>query len=455
MNNRVIEIFKKITTIPRETAHEEQMVEYLENFAKSNNLDYIKDDFNNIIIKKKTCDKPAVILQAHTDMVCVKEDSSPIDFSKDAINVYEENGYLTARGTSLGADNGIGVALILDILECDIPVNIEAVFTSEEETTMRGAINLDTSNLTGKYLINLDGFNDNTIIIESSSFFDILFSTPFSFISCNQKNAYEIKLKGLLGGHSGEDIDANRGNANKLLAELLMKLNDLSLISFIGGTGFNVIPSTATAIIATDLDRSALEEICLTFQLNNKQNYPNLDLHIEETSLTNGLTEEDTTRYLDSIISFPHGVFDKHDNHVTTSVNLGVVNLQEQIFKVGMRSSRKEEEQELLNKLEQHTQKYKYAMKILGSQPGFRSNPECHLIKVLQETSNKEYYLKDPEVQIVHFTVEAGFFQEKIKDLELAIISPNLYDLHSVNERVEIASIYETDAWLRRFLENY
>ena len=177
-----IDFFYEIAKIPRESGNEAQIAEYLCDFAKSRNLFYRRDEYNNVIIKKKNTEKEPIILQAHTDMICEKEEGIEFDFSKDPINVYEENGILRARGTTLGADNGIGIAQILNILNNDdIKCNVEAVFTATEETTMIGAEKIDVSILESKKMINLDGFEENTIIKESTCFYDIILNTNYDF----------------------------------------------------------------------------------------------------------------------------------------------------------------------------------------------------------------------------------------------------------------------------------
>lgn len=195
-SNTTIKYFKEIAKIPRESGHEEKIAKYLCKFAELRNLEYEKDEYNNVLIKKKNCNKTPLILQVHTDMVCEKEQNKCFDFEEDSIEVIEENGYLHANGTTLGADNGIGIAQILTILDSNIETNIEAIFTVSEETSMLGSINFDTSKVNGKMLLNLDGFEENTILIESAGFYDIILKmhNKFKNIQDNNFNVYEINL---------------------------------------------------------------------------------------------------------------------------------------------------------------------------------------------------------------------------------------------------------------------
>ncbi|MEI3390545.1 MAG: M20/M25/M40 family metallo-hydrolase [Clostridia bacterium] len=195
-SNTTIKYFKEIAKIPRESGHEEKIAKYLCEFAELRNLEYEKDEYNNVLIKKNNCNKTPLILQVHTDMVCEKEQNKCFDFEEDSIEVMEKNGYLHANGTTLGADNGIGIAQILTILDSNIETNIEAIFTVSEETSMLGSINFDTSKLNGKMLLNLDGFEENTILIESAGFYDIILKmhNKFKNIQDNNFNVYEINL---------------------------------------------------------------------------------------------------------------------------------------------------------------------------------------------------------------------------------------------------------------------
>lgn len=185
---KTISFFKEIAKIPRESGNEEKIAEYLCEFAETRNLEYEKDKYNNVLIKKKNCNKMPIILQAHTDMVCEKEENKNFDFAKDSIEVIEENGYLHANGTTLGADNGVGIAQILTVLDSDIRANIEAIFTVSEETSMIGSINFDASKLEGKILLSLDGFEENTVLIESAGFYDIILKMNNKFEEINNIN---------------------------------------------------------------------------------------------------------------------------------------------------------------------------------------------------------------------------------------------------------------------------
>ena len=458
----VIDIFKAISKIPRETGHEEKIAGYLYEFAKKRNLECYKDKYNNVIIKKKMCKGRLLILQAHTDMVCEKVQNKEFNFEKDPIEVIEKDGYIRANGTTLGADNGIGVAQILYILDSNIEGNVEAVFTTSEETTMQGSIGLDTSMLEGNMLLNLDGFEEDTILLESAAFHDIIMKLKYNKEILSNTNLCNITLSGLEGGHSGFDIDKNRGNSSIILSEILQEIDDIQILEFIGGTKFNVIPSEASCIFATNLNEEKLQKTIneKLKEINRKNVKIELTKVVKEISSKEkyALDITDSKKFLNSVTNFPNGVINKNkQNEVTTSVNLGVVSLKENVFKIGMRSSRKIEDEKTVTMLKEYAKENKIGFEEIGYQPGFQTNRNDDIVKLLE----KAFYLVEENKnrklskKAVHITVEVGIIKEKMPELQVAIISPNIQGAHTVNERVEIASIERTTKWIEEFIKLY
>ncbi len=453
MKTKTIQFFKEIASIPRESGNEENIAKYLCKFAKSRNLYYECDKYNNVLIKKKNCNKEPIILQAHTDMVCEKEEGKVFGFEKDGIEVIEENGYLRANGTTLGADNGIGIAQILSVLDSNIKCNIEAVFTVSEETSMIGAMNFDTTKLKGKKLLSLDGFEENCILIESACFYDIILKSNYCF---NEKGKiYEIALTGMKGGHSGFDIDKGFGNSSIELAKIMDKIQDIKISNFIGGTKFNVIPSCAKAKFYSKLSLQEIKNICKKEVKTLQDKYPNIKIEVydkkEEAKL---LDNKQSREFLKTIIEFPEGVIHKNEKQeVTTSINIGIVDLEEQEMKIGMRSSKKGEEAKCVELIKEFSKKHKLEFTILGSQPGFESREDSDLIQKLLKTHPVEKFKSLPVIKAVHITVEVGFFKEKIPELQIAIIAPNIQGAHTPRECVEISSIERVDNWLWEFLK--
>ncbi len=453
-----LDFFYEIAKIPRESGNEAQIAEYLCDFAKSRNLFYRRDEYNNVIIKKKNTEKEPIILQAHTDMICEKEEGIEFDFSKDPINVYEDNGTLRARGTTLGADNGIGIAQILNILNNDdIKGNVEAVFTATEETTMIGAEKIDVSILESKKMINLDGFEENTIIKESTCFYDIILNTNYNFNEVSKGNIYEISLKGLKGGHSGFDIGKNRGNSAIEMANILSNIEDCRIIDFVAGSKFNVIPSKAKTIIISTESEQDVEKLVQDYIISRKDIFLGIEASVKLLELDSycALNEEESKRFINNILRFSHGVFRRNSKEeIITSINLGAVNLIEQVFKVGMRSSRKREEKECLEYIKNYSEEVGFEFVVLGSQPGFETKSSSEFLKTIKEAYKKIGNEEELKVKSVHITVEAGFFRDKIEGLEIAIISPKIENAHTPEECVEIESIRRCDEWIRRVIES-
>ena len=450
MENKTIYFFKEISKIPRESGNEEMISNYIIDFAKKRNLEYIKDKYNNVIIKKYVNNKLPIILQAHLDMVCEKELNKEFDFKKDSIEIIEENGYLKANKTTLGADNGIGVAEILNILDSDMNVSIEAVFTTCEETTMEGAEKIDLSSLKGTRMINLDGFDADTILIESASFTDIDIKLDYKF---NEKDNhfYKINLSGLDGGHSGFDINKNKGNSIILLSDLLLNISDIRINNFSGGTKINVIPSVSEVIFTT---KENIIDLVKNYEKEKRKCYSNLKISIEEiNSEKNILNKEDTKKLLKSLSSFKHGVFNINERgEVTTSENLSLVNLESNLIQVGLRSSREKEREKVLEYLKDFCKEFNYELIIVGYQKGFKTEESSKLVNDLIK-AYKKVNNKKPTLKSVHIGVEVGLLKDKIENLDVVIISPKIIGAHSINEKVEIDSIIKCDKWLINYLE--
>ncbi len=451
MNNIIINYFKQIASIPRESGNEKQISDFIVRFAKERNLEYYQDSNNNVIIRKIVDDKEPIILQAHLDMVCVKENDIVFDFKKDGIEVIQDNNLIHANHTTLGADNGIGVAEILNILD-NTNISIEAIFTTEEETTMNGAETIDLSPITGHTMINLDGFEENTILLECASFTDIEIKMNYQLKDKLDKNIYRINLRGLPGGHSGADIDKNNGNSIIMLSKLLSKIESVRICDFTSGTRNNVIPSTATAVIQTD---NQIENIINDILESEKTNYPNFQITLEKISGSHlFLSVEDSSNLINSLLIIPHGVFNKnHRNEVTTSENLAVISLKDNLLLIGLRSSIEEERKEVLNNLSSICKNNNYQLNITGYQPGFRSEENSKLIQDLIQAYRK-VNKKEPRLESKHVALEVGLIKEKIPNLEVAVISPKIIGAHTTKESVDIDSINKWDEWLRKFLNN-
>lgn len=446
-----IGFFKEISKIPRGSGNEQKIADYICNFAKERNLEFIHDKYNNVIIKKYVNNEEPIILQAHLDMVLEKENDYEFDFLNDGIDLIFTNEYITANNTTLGADNGIGVAQILNILDSDIDKNIEAIFTTNEETSMIGAEKIDLSSLKGKTMINLDGFNSDTILLGSAGFTDIDIITNYSFEE-EKSNFYKLSLTGLEGGHSGFDIDKNRGNSIKLLIEFLLLISDIKIASFNGGSKINVIPTDSEVVFSTNIN---IDDLLDKYLKEKKKIYKNLDItkeiiNDEKKCLSNSKSLE----FISSINNLKSGVINKNKREeVTTSSNLALIDLSNNLIQIGLRSSIDSEEEKEINYLKDYSNEYGYKFIIRGHQPGFTTDENSTLVKKMKEA----YYRvnnKYPRLESLHIAVEVGLIKEKIKDLNVVIISPNISGAHSTKEKVEISSIESCDRWLFEYLTN-
>ena len=260
MKQKVLDYFYKISQIPRSTFCEKAVADYICQFAKEHNLEFVKDKFNNVLINKIVdISKPITVLQSHLDMVCIKEPDYNFDFSSQPLTLKIKGDYLFAHKTSLGADNGIGVAIMLALLE-GTNYNIQALFTTDEEVTMTGAQNFDYSLLKSKDLISLDGFSDKNMILGCASICDskVKLNNAFTMLD-GAKQGYKITVSGLKGGHSGADINKNVGNAVKILGEILTTFSDVKFDSFEVGNQFNFIPNYGFATFSAKENINKLE----------------------------------------------------------------------------------------------------------------------------------------------------------------------------------------------------
>ena len=450
MNNlttAVLNFFRQISAIPRQSGNEKGMQEYLVNFAKIRHLPYYQDKYNNVIIYKKSADVEPIILQAHTDMVYVKTPNSLHDLQRDGINLIVEGNWMYAKDTSLGADDGIGVALILAILDADLPCNIEAVFTACEETTMQGAYQLDVTKLKAKKLICLDGFENNAIIVSSASFTDFLVNLDTRSQPLLDSNYcfYRILVSGLAGGHSGFDIDKQRGNSHQLSVNFLQKLPNVLLSKFVGGYQFNVIPAKTEVIFATTTDEITVKKQVDTFLREQQKLYPLLKITLEKLTQQTEILR-DSENILNFISEFTHGVLLKdQQGNVISSQNLSEVDTTAGTMKIGIRSNIDAEATTAVKKLKALCYEYGMNGKVIDTQPGFNTFPNSSLLSNLQCVNSNAKVIK------MHIAVECGIFQSRMPNLDTVIISPTILNAHSPQEKLDLDSVENTANWLEKF----
>ena len=360
----VLEYFEEIMQIPRESGKEEKIAQYLIDYAKTNNIEYKLGKYNTVFLRKNNNSEKTIILQAHSDMVCVSIDN--YDFDNKGIPFYIDGDYYKAKNTSLGADDGIGIAIILAILqENDNMPNIEVMITTQEETTMLGAINFDYSLLSSKTLISLDGIKEADIESSSAGMCSLTLTKHINYNSLNE-NTYKLTINGLRGGHSGDDIDKGRCNAIKLAVKLLKELNYINICDINFGKRDNVIPSEGYVVFSSNEDLEKMNEILKSVELNLNDEDSNLFLNIEKLQCFNYI--EESKNIVEFISKIKDGLLEtyQNDNFPLLSSNIGKISVEGDTIEIkySIRSSDLLKENELLKDIESLSNLYGFELNI-------------------------------------------------------------------------------------------
>ncbi len=461
MIEKVFEYFKEIAKIPHGSGNTKQISDYLAEFAKKRNLKYYQDELNNIIIIKEAGkgyeNAPAVIIQGHMDMVCAKEPDCKKDMEKEGIDLDTDGEYLFAKGTTLGGDDGIAVAYALALLDDkknQYP-RLEVVITVDEEIGLLGASYIDLSMLKGKIMLNIDSEAEGIFTagcaggLREDCYFDITRES-------NTKDTYEIKLSGLKGGHSGIDINKNRANANKVMGEILNYMNDISIVSINGGNADNVIPSQCRAVIKSDnIDVMDFEEGLKT---KYKDTDPELKMTIEKIENNDmAMDEKSTKKIIDLLNKLPNGVQAMHtdiEGLVKTSLNMGIADTDENKFHIAfsIRSSSDTDKYALTDKLKKMAEGYGGTVQIRGDYCGWDYKKDSAL-RELMCNIYKGQYGKEPVIDIIHAGLECGIISSKIEGLDCISFGPDLYDIHTPKERLNIKSAERVWEFLKAVLK--
>jgi len=459
---RVWYFFEEISQIPRCSQYEEQIREYLENFAKTNNLAYKTDQVGNIVIKKSGTrgfegSKP-IVLQGHMDMVCEKNQNIEHDFSKDPISLKVKGDWITADNTTLGADNGIAMAFSLAILEShEIDHGpIEALFTVDEESGLTGALHLDPSILDGTALINLDSEEEGILYIgcaggvTTSGWIPIEWSpTP------NDYTYHRLTITGLRGGHSGGDIDKSRGNAIKfgtrILWNLLEKI-DVRIATINGGGKHNAIPRELfLSFIVPRAQKDNMLNIYNSIRKNISEEYseiePGLQINLEETldPPQKVLSPKATFKTVNCLFMMPHGV-DKYSHTipgmVETSTNLAAVELLDYEVHVvtSQRSSRTSKRDNMANRITAVLRCPGARVSYSSIYPAWTADPDNPLVDLTRD-AYKELFGKAPQITAIHAGLECGVIGERCPNMRMISLGPDLQDVHTPNERLNIKSV--------------
>ena len=460
--NHVWEIFDAITKVPRPSKKEERIIEYLIAFAKEHNLEWQRDDIGNVVIRKGATagyeNKPTVILQSHMDMVCEKNSGVEFDFENDAINTVVDGEWVRAEGTTLGADDGIGMAAALAML-IDPEVEhgpIEALFTVDEETGLTGAFNLGEGMLTGKYLINLDSEDEGEIFIGCAGGIDTV-----ATFDCPREAApadyafYRFEVSDLLGGHSGDDINKGRANSNKIVARLLYEAQQAfgARVSYIdGGNLRNAIPREAWAVFGVPQDKQqAFDMRYGDFASQIKEEWrltePDMKLSLNIMGRVDDvMTLKAQQALIGTMIAVPNGVLAMSqavEGLVETSTNLASVKFEQDdkvVVTTSQRSSVESAKLYAMQSVESTFLLAGAAVEHSDGYPGWSPNPYSMLLKRTVSSYEQLFGVK-PVVRAVHAGLECGLFLEKYPSLEMVSFGPTVRGVHSPDERLNIDTV--------------
>ncbi len=449
-----LKYFYEISKIPRKSGNEEKIAKYLIKFAKERNLKYYTDSKFNVVIWKDASigyeDKEILGFQCHTDMVCEKIDGSNHDFSKDSLDLIIENGYIKAKDTTLGADNGIGVAYILEILDSNLNTpKLECIFTSTEETTMEGVRFLDGNILKSKRIISFDNFLDTEILISSATAKRWV-SKIYMKKEEKDKNLiyYQLNISGFKGGHSGIDIwDNKRGNPIKIVADMLNGFESISISEIKGGSSENVIPRDIKVVFAIEENEKGILEKIESKLESLKKVYGNICIYLRELE-DEGKEErrvyskEDSKRLLEYIVNYKNGPLEyDEERNVILSGNLGRIESFEDyvLLKYSVRYNDKKIGEKLVSEIEENMKEYNVICKESSYMLGYEEPKESKLLNIV-EKAYIEVMGNIPKKKKSQACLECGYLGQKIKELEYIAIAPNIFDAHSPKERVEITS---------------
>ena len=478
----VFSIFHEITQVPRPSKREGKIIEWLKAFAVKHNLEHTVDEAGNIIMRKPATpgyeNKPGVILQAHMDMVCEKNNDTVHDFDNDPIKTYIDGDFIKAEGTTLGADNGIGMALMLAAITSDTLQHpaLECLFTVDEETGLTGAFRLQDGCLQGKQLINLDSEDDGQVFIGCAGGIDTLAKMHYEAIPSvggeAREHLYSLRLKvsGLMGGHSGDDINKGRGNANKILVRFLyqvMKEMDMHVAKLDGGNLRNAIAREAEAVITIPIwckedIRIMLNHYIATIEQEIGDVEKDFIMSLETTDTPDFyIPQEDSERLLQALYACPHGMTAMSktmEGLVETSTNLASIKMREDEkgayieINTSQRSSIESKKHDIKQMVECALALACDEVTHGDGYPGWAPNPKSPLLEVTKK-AYAELFKTEPKVLAIHAGLECGLFLEKYPYLDMVSIGPQMFGVHSPQERLSIASTGKCWEWLKRVLE--
>ncbi len=466
--------FHEITQIPRPSKKEERIIAYLKAFGEKNKLSTKTDSAGNVLICKPATkgyeDRKKIILQAHVDMVCEKNSDVEFNFETDAIHTYIEEDWVKAHGTTLGADNGIGMSMMLAVLASDQLQHpaLECLFTVDEETGLTGAFALDKNFLTGEVLINLDSEDDGEIFVGCAGGVDTVATLTYKAEKTPENYfAFTVSVKGLKGGHSGDDINKGLGNANKILNRFLWDINkkmDLRLHSFDGGNLRNAIAREAVALASVPYSEKENIRVLFNMYVTDIENEkgsiePKMRLELESEPLPATIIDKKTSVILlNALYACPHGVIAMSSDMpdlVETSTNLASVKMPDNqtiVITTSQRSSIESSKYDIANQIEAVFTLSGATVTHGDGYPGWKPNIHSQILNVAKESYIK-LFKSQPKIRAIHAGLECGLFLEKYPFLDMISIGPQMYGVHSPDERLSISSTQNCWKWLVEILK--
>lgn len=461
--------FHEITQIPRPSKKEEHIIAYLKAFGEKHNLTTKTDAAGNVLITKASTkgyeNRKTIILQAHMDMVCEKNSDVLHNFETDPIQTYIDGDWVKAKGTTLGADNGIGISMMLAVLVSKKIAHpaLECLFTVDEETGLSGAFALKPNFLSGEKLINLDSEDDGEIFVGCAGGIDTMAvltykpeKTPDNYF------AFTVSVKGLNGGHSGDDIDKGLGNANKIVNRFLWTLNkkmDLRLHTFDGGNLRNAIAREAVAVASVPFSEKENVRVLFnhyTMDIENEKGKiePNMILSLDSESLPETVIDKKTSNALLNVLyACPHGVkamSAEIPDLVETSTNLASVKMKPENrieITTSQRSSVESAKHDIANQVEAALSLAGATVMHSDGYPGWNPNLDSEILNMAKE-SYVRLFAEQPKIRAIHAGLECGLFLEKYPFLDMISIGPQMYGVHSPDERLSISSTQKCWEWL-------
>ena len=468
---RVFRFFEELCAIPHGSRNTKKISDYLVDFAKEHGLRYIQDAANNVILfGNGTCgmeDHAPVILQGHMDMVCEKDMDCPLDMEKEGLDVTHDDKFVFAKGTTLGGDDGIAVAMALAVLDSSEIAHpaLEVVFTVDEEIGMEGAQGLDFSQLSARRMLNVDSEDEGIFTVSCAGGASANVSIGLTSAPCALACAH-LTVSGLIGGHSGQEIDKGRANANLLLGRVLNAVQcklSFRLVSAAGGLKDNAIPNAAEAVLALrEEDMPAAREIAAACEADFRKEYaaadPGVTVSLEPApACDQALTEEATLRVVRFLLLVPNGIAAMSmdiPGLVQTSCNLGIFHVTDSVLTAvsSVRSSVSSQKQMLLARIDALSQLLGGSLHVTGAYPAWEYRRESPLRDKLAAVYTQQTG-KTPKIEAIHAGLECGLFAGQLPGLDCVSFGPDLVDIHTTREKMSISSVQRTWRFLLGALE--